>query len=135
MKMSKDQLNTLFSPLFLSSVVICLLSFSSAVFADDVIWKSGNYQVFKYEQQDSGKYGKNEHPVDLDADEIINALKALEFTEKKIFSCETIQSVFTISQVNLLGKQLAKGLKKAKPGQDIIFVLEGANAKLILLTQ
>jgi hypothetical protein len=37
--------------------------------------------------------------------------------------------------VNLIGKQIAKGLKNAKPGQDIIFVLVGSNPKLLLLKQ
>lgn len=133
--MFKDKSNTLFLVFFFPCIIISLLSFSSAVFADDVIWKSGRYQVFKYEKQDSSKFGKNNHPVNLDEKEITTALTALEFTEKKLFTGETIKSVFTIAQVNLLGKQLAKGLKNAKPGQDIIFVLVGSNPKLILLSE
>jgi len=137
MKLFKDQINTLFSLLFLSSVVICLLSFTSPVFAEDeiVYWKSGLYSFFKYEKQDSNKFGQNDHPVELDEKEISTALTALEFTEKKLLTGETIKSVFNISQLNLLGKQLAKGLKNAKPGQDIIFVLVGNSPKLLLLNQ
>ena len=134
-KLPKDQIYTLFLALFFPYVVIALLSFSSAVYADDVIWKSGLYSYFKYEKQDSNKFGKNDHPVDLDGKQISTALTALEFTEKKLFTGETIKSVFTIAQVNLLGKQIAKGLKNAKAGQDIIFVLVGSNPKLILLDQ
>jgi len=134
-KLFKDKSNTLFLVFFFPCIIISLLSFSSAVFADDVIWKSGRYQVFKYEKQDSSKFGKNNHPVQLDEKKISTALTALEFTEKKLFAGETIKSVFTIAQVNLLGKQLAKGLKNAKPGQDIIFVLVGSNPKLILLSE
>lgn len=135
MKLFKNQTITLFLALLSPCLVIFLLSFSSVVFADDVISKSGLYQVFKYEKQDSNKFGKNDHPVELNEKEIATALQALEFTEKKMLTGETIKSVFTISQVNLLGKHLAKGLKKAKPGQDIIFVLVGTNPKLLLLSQ
>ncbi len=134
-KLFKDKSNTLFLVFFFPCIIISLLSFSSDVFADDVIWKSGLYQVFKYEKQDSSKFGKNNHPVNLDEKEITTALTALEFTEKKLFTGETIKSVFTIAQVNLLGKQLAKGLKNAKPGQDIIFVLVGSSSKLVLLSE
>ena len=137
MKLFKDQLYTLLLALFFPCIVISLLSFSSAVFAKDetIIWKSGLYSNFKYAKQDSGKFGKNDHPVELDGKQIATALKALEFTEKKMFTGETIKAVFTISQLNLIGKQLAKGLKEAKPGQDITFVLVGSNPKLILLKQ
>ena len=135
MKLFKNKTNILLLASLFPCIVVSLLSFSSAVFADDAIWKSGPYSYFKYAEQDSGKLGKNDHPVELDGKEIATALKALEFTEKKLFAGEVIKSVFTISQLNLLGKQLAKGLKKAKPGQDIIFVLVGSNPKLLLLTQ
>ncbi len=136
-KLFKNQTNALFLALFFPCFVILLVSFSSTVIAEDdiVYWKSGIYSYFKYEKQDSNKYGKNNQPVELDEKKISTALKALEFTEKKLFTGETIKSVFTIAQVNLLGKQLAKGLKKAKPGQDIIFVLVGSNPKLLLLQQ
>lgn len=137
MKLFKNQSNTLFLVLFSLCVSISLISFSSAVFAKDdiVYWKSGLYQYFKYAEQDSSKFGNNNHPVELKVDEIVNSLKALEFTEKQIFGNETIKSVFTTSQANLLGKQLANGLKDAKPGQDIIFVLVGTNPKLLVLKQ
>ena len=97
--------------------------------------KSGLNMYFKYAQQDESKYGKNDHPVELDAKTVTNALKSLEFTEKGFLSREQIRTVFSVSQVNLLSKQLAKGLKKAKPNQDIIFVMEGGGSKLILLNE
>jgi len=137
MKLITNQINTLFLVLFSLCVVISLLSFSGAVYAKDdiVYWKSGRYSYFKYEKQDSNKFGHNDQPVELKVDEIVNSLKALEFTEKKMFTGETIKSVFTIAQINLLGKQFANGLKNANPGQDIIFVLTGSNPKLLLLQQ
>jgi len=126
MKLFKYQILTLFFTIL----------FSGAAFAGkDDIWRSGLNRYFKYEKQDSSEFGKNDHPVNLDAKEISTAFEALQFTENKLFSGETIKSVFTIAQLKLLGKQLAKGLKNAKPGQDIIFVIEGINPKLLVLTE
>jgi len=66
---------------------------------------------------------------------ISTALKALEFEDKTFLRGEEIKLVFSIPQITLLGQQLAKGLNKARPGQDIIFVMEGRESKLILLTK
>jgi len=121
-------------------VIILTLSFSSTAFAGffgddkDIIWKSGLNRYIKYEKQESNKFGANDHPVELDEKQIANALKVLEYTVKKLLAGEVIEPVFTISQLNLLAKQFAKGLKNAKPGQDIIFVIEGTNPKLLVLT-
>ena len=106
-------------------VIILTLSFSSTAFAGffgddkDIIWNSGLNQYIKYEKQESNKFGANDHPVELDAKQIANALKVLEYTVKKLLAGEVVEPVFTISQLNLLAKQFAKGLKNAKPGQDI----------------
>ncbi len=124
-----------------TSVILITLFFSSpilarSIFGDDkdIIWKSGSNQYIKYEKQESNKFGANEHPVELDQKQIANALKALEYSEKKFLTGKVIKSVFTLSQMNLFAKQFAKGLKNAKPGQDIIFVIEGTNSKLLVLT-
>jgi len=118
-KIFKNQSITLNLILFFALLVL----FSNAVFAisffeddEDIIWKTGLNRYFKYTQQDETKYGKNDHPVELDAKTITNALKSLEFTEKSFLSRETIRTVFSVSQTNLLSKQVAKGLKNAKPG-------------------
>jgi len=131
MKPYKNQIISLFLLLFCNSV------YAIDFFKDDkdIIWRSGLNLYFKYTQQDETKYGKNDHPVELDAITINNALKSLEFTEKSFLSRERIRVVFSVSQINLLSKQLEKGLKNAKPGQDIIFVMEGGSRKLILLNE
>ncbi len=131
MKPYKNQIISLFLLLFCNSVV------AIDFFEDDedIIWRSGLNLYFKYTQQDETKYGKNDHPVELDAITINNALKSLEFTEKSFLSRERIRVVFPVSQINLLSNQLEKGLKNAKPGQDIIFVMEGGGPKLILLNE
>ena len=134
MRLHKNQLIIL---LFSLLLIFCNAVFALDFFEDDedIIWKAGLNLYFKYVEQDDSKYGKNDHPVSLDEKNIILALKSLEFTEKGFLSRETTRSVFPVSQVNLLSKQLAKGLKNAQSGQDIIFVMEGGSRKLILLNE
>ena len=132
MKLFKYQVFTLLLTLFFSSITFAVSFFEDD---EDVIWKSGLNRYFKYVEQDRSTAGKNDHPVTLDAIDISTALKALQFGEKSFFRGEEIRYVFSIPQINLLGKQLAKGLKNAKPEQDIIFVMEGGQSKLILLTE
>jgi len=119
-----------------------LVLFSSSVFSisffedgEDIIWKTGLNRYFKYVDQDESKFGKNDHPVELSEKQLVLAFKALEFTEKGFLAREKIRTVFSVSQANLLSKQVTKGLKNANPGQDIIFVMEGGQSKLILLKE
>jgi hypothetical protein len=119
-----------------------LLFFSNSSIAkdwfgdDDVIWKVGLNQYIKYAAQDSSKFGKNEHPIELDEKEIGYALKALEYEEKSLLSfTEQLKYVFTTLQLKNLSQSLSKGLKNAKPEQDIIFVLEKAENKLLGLKE
>jgi putative oligomerization/nucleic acid binding protein len=134
MKHYNNQLFTLICSLLL---VFCNSVFAVDFFEDgeDIIWKSGLNLYFKYVKQDSSKFGKNDHPVKLNAKDISLALKALEFSEKSFLSREIIRTIFSVSQGNLFSKQIANGLKNAKPGQDIIFVMEGGSSKLILLNE
>jgi len=118
-----------------------LIFFSNSIFAvdwfgseddKDIIWKIGLNQYIKYAEQDSTKFGKNEHPVELNEKEIDYALKALEFEEKTLLSfTEQTRTVFTPLQLKVLSQSLSQGLKKAKPDQDIIFVLERSESKLL----
>ncbi len=134
MKIQKIQVINLF---FSYLLFLPVSAFALDLFGDEeeVIWRSGLNHYFKYVEQEKNKLGKNDHPVELDAKEISTALNALEFEEKTFFKGEVIKTVFSPAQMNLLGKQLAKGLKNAKPGQDIIFVVGGGQSKLILLTE
>jgi putative oligomerization/nucleic acid binding protein len=127
----KNQIVTLFFSYLL------VFSYSSSAidwFGDDdnVIWKIGLNQYIKYASQDSSKFGKNEHPVILDEKEVAYALKALEYEEKSLLSfTEQSRTVFTSLQLKVLSQSLSKGLKHAKPEQDIIFVLEKSKNKLL----
>jgi len=130
MKLFKYQIFILFFTLFFSGATFAVSFFEDD---EDVIWKSGLNRYFKYAEQDRSVAGKNDHPVKLDAIDISTALKALQFGEKSFLRGEEIKYVFSLPQIILLGKQLEKGLKNAKPGQDIIFVMEGGQSKLVLL--
>ena len=109
------------------------LCLSSSVHADlfgdeDVLWKSGLNLYIKFNKQDrsdSGKTVPNQHPVDLDTQQITSALKMAEYWSKKSFFSREQQAntVFSTSQAQVLGNYLAQGLKRAKSDQDIVFAL------------
>ncbi len=132
MKTIKNKLITL---CIIPLLIITNTVFSASFFDDDedIIWQGAPNNYFKYDEQDSSRYGKNEHPVELEENEIIDALTALEYTETNILNVERDVSVFSYSQVRLLAEYLSKGLAKAKPEQDIIFVIGGKRSKLIVL--
>ncbi len=119
--------------------VASMLLFPTAAFAgffgedEDIIWKAGFNLYFKYADQDSDRFGKNDHPVSLEPADIRKALSTMEFTEKRFLSGEQIRSLFSVSQLDTLSKNLVIGLQKATPDQDIIFVMQGGRKKLILL--
>lgn len=102
----------------------------------DVIWKSGAIQVIKYEKQDDARFGKNSHPVDLDAKTINTALKAVFIPDRGLFTKESDEiSLFTFEIMKTLADNLSKGLKKARPDQDIIFILGKSHRTLVFITK
>ena len=67
-------------------VPLLMLILSMQVHAEQVLWESGKNLHIKIDAQDDPKSGApvpNNHPVKLDADEIINALKAIKIYDKK----------------------------------------------------
>jgi hypothetical protein len=103
---------------------------------EDVIWSLGLNRYLKYTEQDEAKFGQNEHPVELNKKELQLALRALEIPDDSFFaSDEETKTVFTVRQTQLLSEQLPKALKNAKPNQDIIFVLESVESKLLGLKE
>lgn len=132
-KISQNQSITFF-------LIYLLLFFSSAhadsFFGDgkdeNVIWQSGLNRYIKYADQDDSKFGKNDHPVELEEKDLALALKALQIPDDSFFAInEEVKNVFTIQQIKLLSEQLVKGFKNARPDQDIIFVLEKSERKLL----
>jgi hypothetical protein len=135
MKINKNQSVTL---LFISLVFFSNTVFSVSFFGsdkEDIIWKGAPNNYFKYEEQDDDKFGKNDHPVELEEKEIIDALTALEYSETNILGAESISAVFSYSQIRLLAEYLSKGLDNAQDDQDIIFVIGGKATKLLVLTE
>ncbi len=131
-KLFKYQIFTLFLTVFFSSTTFAVDIFEKE---KGVLWERGYNHYIKYEKQDSSSFGKNDHPIDLDEKEIILSLRSLEFKEQKFLSGETINAVFGYRQIELLGEYLSKGLRNAKPEQDIIFVLPGSSKSLLILTK
>lgn len=103
---------------------------------DDVLWKSGPHLVFKYMPQDDNSLGPNDHPVELAADDIKTALESLMVEEESFLTSDKQRvTIFSVGQLQLLGTNLAKGLKNAKPDQDIVFVMERSSRKLLLMKE
>jgi len=119
--------------------ILMLSILSSAVTAamlddENVIWKSG-YQYLRYQPLDSENFGRNDHPVDLNPEMIATVLKGLEFrAEDSLFATDDDREpVFALTEASRLGEMLARGLRNARPDQDIVFVLQKSVSKLILL--
>jgi hypothetical protein len=115
-----------------------LIFLPSSIYALDlfkeknVIWKDGRNIYFKYAEQDKSTFGNNDHPVELNPEEISKALESLKVLVKDDTEADKAQnSVFTDEQIELLSQNLAKGLSKAKPNQDIIFALEKKHKKAL----
>lgn len=123
-------------------LITFIVSFSHIVSAaswfggdEEIIWEGAANNYFKIVEQEDSKFGKNDHPVAVDEEELINALTALEYTDTSILGAETIVSVFSYSQIRLLAEYLSKGLNEAKSDQDIIYAIGGSSKKLLVLTK
>jgi len=130
--------------IFINKIIILYLAFQvilpGSVFAtnlfedEDVIWEAGRNVYIKYAEQDDSNFGNNDHPVILDVEEISRALDSLKFLENdRSDPDQEQQSVFTVEQIDVLSQNLAKGLAKAKPNQDINFALDRTSRKIISL--
>ncbi len=134
MKISK---NKLISFLFVFITFFSNNALAFSLFGDDevIIWEGAANNYFKFVEQDESNYGENEHPVDLDEEEIINALNALTYDDSTFLGGETTVPVFSYSQVRLIAEYISKGLSEAKSDQDIIYAIGGSSKKLLVLTK
>lgn len=138
MKTSINQIITVFiiTILFFPSSAIAIDWFGDDGEKEGVIWSSGINRYIKYVEQDESKFGRNEHPVELNKKEIQLALSALEMPDDGFLaSDEATKNIFTVQQIQLLSEQIPKGLKNAKPEQDITFVLESVETKMLGLKE
>ena len=106
--------------------IICLSIISSKLMAGDILWESGLSLYIKIDSQDKGATQSNSHPVTLDAETIDTSLRLLKIWDKSFYDEGDAERVFSIDQTRLLGKHFSEGLKKAKPNEDIVFVLVSA---------
>lgn len=118
--------------IFFSNAVLAFSLFGND---EDIIWEGAVNNYFKYVEQDESNYGKNDHPIELDENDIINALTVLTYTDTTFLGGETVLPVFSYSQVHILAEYLSKGLSKAEPEQDIIYAISGSSKKLLILTK
>lgn len=102
------------------------ISFPSGIFNDqDVIWEAGRNAHIKYAEQDDASFGANDHPVNLQMEEISKALGSLGIPQKgNDDSGQEQTGIFTVQQIETLSQNLATGLANAQRNQDIIFSLE-----------
>lgn len=112
--------------------IFLTLSPASVFATGAVIWEAGNNVFFKYADPDKSRFGNNDHPVELNAEEISTVLGLLKIRGKDDHgSGKKPKPVFPIQQADMLGRYLAKGLENAKPDQDIVFALEKSGTRLL----
>lgn len=93
-----------------------------------VLW-SGDDQWVKIEGQDDPAALPNDHPVQLGAEAITNALEALQVRiVDPDTGAEAYRPVFTRKELGNLTPQIASGLAKAEPRQDVTFSTIGSHA-------
>jgi Short C-terminal domain len=93
-----------------------------------VLW-SGDDQWVKIEQQDDPAAVPNDHPAQLGTEAITNALGALQVRlVDPDTGTESHRPVFTRDELGNLTPQVASGLAKAGPRQDVTFSTIGSHA-------
>ena len=102
----------------------------------NIVWQSGLNKYIKLDELDSQKFGLNDHPVNLQEKDISYALQALRVKKDSgFFAKEDNPRVLGVSQIKVLAKYLPIALKTARPDQDIVFVIDKADAKLLGLSE
>lgn len=91
------------------------------------IWREQEQYIGLASQgDDGGGFPANQHPVELDAGEVRDALRSLELWEKGgLLRDEESIPVFTLGQTETLGRYLTQALRMAKPEQDVVYVVRG----------
>lgn len=98
---------------------------------NEVLWENGPNQYLKYVDQGVSTFGDNDHPIELNEKEVAVSLSLLRIKSKGSVSAKEMAPIFTSEQAVFLSKILVKGLKKASPKKDIIFVVEKSEQKLM----
>lgn len=116
---------------------LCLLLCAGAAQADEILWQSGPNLYIKLVKQDESKREAtplNQHPARLNANQIANALEGIEvWGAGGMFKRKRLKSLFSLQQARLLGQYLSAGLSKARPDQDLAFVLARSEKKYYII--
>jgi hypothetical protein len=111
----------------LFALVVSLASWAANEKSKTVLWE-GEDQWIRIEPQDTSAT-PNDHPVQLSAEEVSNALGALQVRIKdKDSGTETQRPVFTRPEIANLAPQVVAGLGRADPRQDVVFSTIGSHA-------
>jgi hypothetical protein len=95
---------------------------------DTVVLWSANDQWVKIEPQDDPETSPNDHPAQLAAEAVSDALAALQVRiVDEDTGEETQRSVFTREELRNLAPRVAAGLAKAGPQQDVTFSTIGSH--------
>ncbi|MEX2523806.1 MAG: hypothetical protein WD750_02515, partial [Gammaproteobacteria bacterium] len=114
---------------FLNPGLLLILAsvLSQPALADEVLWKSGKNLYIKLTEQDETASGErpkpNDHPVELDRNQVTNALRLMQIWNENYIRTNEAITVFSTQQARLLGEYIATGLRQAGPDQDIVFAL------------
>lgn len=111
-------------------IVLLVLLASTVSFqaqADEVLWQSGKNLYIKLTEQDKTAAGErpqpNDHPVELDRNQVTNALRLMQIWNENYIRTNEAITVFSTQQARLLGEYIARGLRQAGPDEDIVFAL------------
>ena len=100
---------------------------------DEVLWKSGANLYIRLTEQDQSKQAvtpPNQHPVQLNAGQVTSALEGIEaWSGGGFFKKKKLNQLFSLQQARLLGQYISAGLAKARPDQDVVFVLARSEKK------
>lgn len=119
----------------LAALITSWLACGPAVgLGDDVYYKDGAYTTFELVKQDTGRFGPNEHPVDLAAKDLEPILRAITLRADGLFANGDVAPLFSEEQARLLATWIPEGLRRAGPEQDVLFVLQRRARRLVLLS-
>lgn len=108
-------------------VLLALAVIQSPARADQILWQSGKNLRIKLVDQEGDAKKPNDQPVTLNARDITDALMSFRIWNKHYVRSDEVNRLFSTEQARTLGNYLAEGLHKARPNQDIIFVLAKRN--------
>ena len=120
-----------------SAILFCLLLHAGLSQADDVLWQSGTNLYIKLTDQDQSKQETtppNQHPVQLNASQVSSAIEGIEaWSGGGFFKKKKLKTLFSLQQSRLLGQYISAGLSRARPDQDIVFVLARSEKKYVVI--